>query len=126
MTKTGNIYRVNRGEFYKDLGKEAERLSPRNYDSIKRSALSYLGDITRFDRDDFCYDEWLINFKNGYYSAIDNKFYPSGDFEDKIFCYEIPHKYKTGNYSCPKFIKILNEWLEGNSNITTNDIFETL
>lgn len=95
-----------------------------------------------FDREDFCYDNWVINFENGYYDIEEDKFYNPSD--KKIFFYCIPHSFsvdfyeklkewdekKQGKKICPRFKQALSDWgfliLKNNNDrfITQEDMFE--
>jgi P4 family phage/plasmid primase-like protien len=126
MIKKGNIYSFDTEDFYEALGTEIEHRTTKSYTYIKNNIIAYIKDMTLFDRNNFCYDKWIINFKNGYYDTTKNKFYPNEDFDDKIFCYEIPHEYKNGKKKCPAFKKAFDEWLGNNNNITIDDVFEMI
>jgi len=95
-----------------------------------------------FDREEFCYDPWVINFENGYYDIEEDKFFKPSD--KKIFFYCIPHSFsedfyeklkgwdekKQGKKICPRFKKALSEWGfpekkdEKEQFITQEDMFE--
>jgi len=95
-----------------------------------------------FDREDFCYDPWVINFENGYYDTEKNKFFRPTD--EKSFFYCIPHKFsedfyeelkgwdekKQGKKICPRFKQALFDWgfpiLKDDNDrfITQEDMFE--
>ncbi|KKN04727.1 hypothetical protein LCGC14_1094360, partial [marine sediment metagenome] len=91
-----------------------------------KEILTWINDGRKRSRDDFCYDRWIINFSNGYYSVINKTFVPDIENKNKVFFYEIPHEYKKGIHKCPKFSKILSEWLGENSVVKPSDIFEMI
>lgn len=126
MIKNGNIYTKNIEKFYEDLASKI-REANKNYTYVRSNVIRYLKDITKFNPDNFCYEKWVVNFKNGYYNATDNKFYPSQSYTDKTFFYEMPHLFKRDKeYDCPKFKKCLDDWLPETSKITKKDIFEMM
>jgi len=126
MIRKGNIYTLNTEEFYDELGNLLKDEKVGSYTTTRNHIIKYIKDTTRFDRSKFCYEKWIINFKNGYYNVKENKFYDNKYFSDKTFCYEIPHEYKPGIYDCPIFKKVLREWLGKNSKITIDDVFEMM
>ncbi len=127
MVKRGNIYTDDMAEFYKDLAEQIVDMYKGKSFKHKRSAvLQLIEDITKFDRNNFSYDRWIINFTNGYFDIRKNKFFTAEENTDKIFCYEIPHEYNEGKYDCPVFKKLLLEWL-GDKNIAKpEDVFEMI
>lgn len=126
MVRQGNIYSLDTKEFYKDLAGRIRRIGYKSYSTLKNHVMNYIKDTTKFDRANFCFDNWIINFQNGYYDVITGKFRDNRYHKGKIFCYEIPHEYKSGNFDCPLFEKSLSEWLAGNSVITKEDVYEMI
>lgn len=124
--KRGNIHTKKLGAFKNDLAKEIE-FHGKNITYLSGNIFKYIKYTTQFDRKNFCYDHWIINFKNGYLNIIEDKFYSNDEYKDKLFCYEIPHNYNPDSEKeCPEFIKLLNDWLPKNKNITPDDIFEMM
>ena len=66
----------------------------KRYKSKREEIMTYIKDTSRFDRNTFCYDNWVINFSNGYYDIKKDEFISHND-SDKVFCYEIPHEFKS-------------------------------
>lgn len=124
--KKGNIYSNKLGGFKKDMAIAIEE-SGKTITHVSANIMKYIKFTTQFDRRQFCYDSYLINFHNGYYNARENKFYPNTEFKDKLFCYEIPHDYNPDfKGKCPKFTKLLEEWLGDNNIVRPDDIFEMI
>jgi len=126
MIKRGNIYTFNVKDFYNRLAELIESNATTGYKYVKGSIVGYIKDTTLYNRRNFCYEKWVINFKNGYFDIKNRTFYPLNHYEDKIFCYEIPHNYEHGKYECVRFKKCLTEWIGKDSPITTDDIFEMM
>lgn len=127
MVKRGNIYMENTNEFYKDLSNQLiDVYKGKSYKHKRTAVLQLIEDVAKFNRKNFCYDRWVINFKNGYYDIIKNKFFPAENNTDKIFCYEIPHEYYLGKADCPRFKELLIEWLGENNVVKPNDVFEMI
>ena len=124
--KRGNIHTKKLGAFKNDMAKEIE-FNGKNITYLSNNILKYIQYTTQFDRKNFCYQHWIINFHNGYLDIKENKFYPNGEYKDKLFCYEIPHDYKADSKkTCPKFIKLLEDWLPKNKSILPKDMFEMM
>jgi len=124
--KKGNIYSNKLGDFKKDMA-EAIEYSGKTITHVSSNVIKYIKYTTQFDRHQFCYDSYLINFHNGYYNALENKFYPNSEFKDKLFCYEIPHDYNPDfEGKCPKFKKLLEEWLGEDNIVKPKDMFEMM
>lgn len=81
---------------------------------------------TRFYRQDLCYNKWTINFKNGYYKIEERQFVPLEEDSSKLFCYEIPHDFPEGDYDCPRFKALLEDWLGEDNKVRMRDIFEMI
>jgi len=127
MIRKGNIYTMETSDFYKALRtKLTERMYGKQYTTKRTSILTWIKDGTRFNRDKFCYDRWIINLKNGYYNVKRKSFIPHEEDKEKIFFYEIPFDYKKGIHKCPKFSKLLLEWLGDNNIVKLDDIFEMI
>ena len=124
--KRGNIYTKKLGAFKNDMAKAIE-FHGKNITYLSSNIFKYIKFTTQFDRKNFCYQQWVINFHNGYLDIKEDKFYPSGEYKNKLFCYEIPHDYKPeSEKSCPKFIKLLKDWLPHNKSVLPDDIFEMI
>jgi P4 family phage/plasmid primase-like protien len=123
--KRGNIYSPNLGNFKKDMA-EAIAETGKTITHLSANIIKYVKYTTQFNRKEFCYDSWLINFHNGYYDCLTNKFFPNSKHKDKLFCYEIPHDYKKEKVDCPKFKKLLQDWLGEDSVVTPSDMFEMI
>ena len=127
MAKRGNIYTENTDAFYKELGEQLiDVYHGKSYNHKRRATLQYIEDSTKFDRKQFCYDRWVINFTNGYYDVLRDQFTSDKNNKNKIFCYEIPHEYHGGKADCPIFKKMLGEWLGEDNVITEEDVFEMM
>ena len=127
MVRQGNIYIDKTDAVEKELSDQIiESYHGKSYDHKVKAARNYINHQTRFDRDEFCYDRWIINFANGYYDIKKNKFIKAEDNKDKIFCYEIPHEYHSEKADCPYFKQLLVEWLEEDNIVKPDDIFEMI
>lgn len=127
MRRDGNIFTDDMDIVYDELGRQLiSAYKGKSYTTKRTATLKFIEDTTKFNRKRFCYDRWVINFKNGYFDIKKNKFILAEENEDKIFCYEIPHNYIKGKAECPLFIRLLEEWLGEDNIITPNDIFEML
>ena len=124
MLKRGNIYTTDIVKFTEDLSSIIDKYKT-GYRNVRNDVLEKFRDSHLFDRKNFCYDPFIINFKNGYY---DVRNYPKGFVKasdsKKIFFYEIPHKYKEGDYSCPNFLEALQKWLGVGNRVTPKDMFQ--
>lgn len=124
MLKSGNIYTPKIVKFTEDLSKIIDKYKT-GYRNVRNDVLEKFRDSHLFDRSDFCYDPFIINFKNGYY---DVRNYPKGFVKasnsKKIFFYEIPYKYKKGDYNCHKFLEALQKWLGVGNRVTPKDMFQ--
>jgi len=126
MLRKGNIYTDETNEFYDEMARQLlDVYKGKSYKHKRAAVLQLIEDTTKFDRKKFCYDRWVINFKNGYYDIKTDKFIKA-ERTDKIFCYEIPHEYKGGQADCPIFKKLLSEWLGEANPIKPDDVFEML
>jgi len=125
LIRNGNVCTADLTQFYSELADEIAFLN-KSITHGTTSVKKWLRMKNTMSRDDFCYDDWLISFKNGYYDVRTETFYPQDEFKDKLFCYEIPHDYVVGENDCPKFKEMLGEWLGENSNILIDDIFEMI
>lgn len=128
LMRKGNIYTMETDDFYNKIGELLEEeTAGKGYPRKRHAILTYIKDTTRFSRDNFFYEKWLINFKNGYYDLKNKAFIPHKYNEDKIFCYEIPHNYIKGQqHYCPYYKKLLQEWLGDKNKVTIEDIFEMM
>lgn len=122
MVKRGNIYTPDIEEFTKDLSEMCNEFKT-GYRNLRNDVLEKFKDSHLFDRDNFCHDPFIINFKNGYYDIKKDKFIPSKK-SNKMFFYEIPHDYLGGNYTCPKFSDALHKWLGTKNKVTPRDMFQ--
>jgi len=124
MLKSGNIYTPNIVKFTEDLSSIIDKYKT-GYRNVRNDVLEKFRDSHTFDRSDFCYDPFIINFKNGYY---DVRNYPKGFVKasnsKKIFFYEIPHEYIEGDYKCSKFLDALQKWLGVGNRVTPKDMFQ--
>lgn len=125
LIKRGNVCSNDIKEMEEELAEEI-RIRRKSITHLSNQVLKWIRLTTKFSRENFCYDEWLINFKNGYYDLKKDAFFPHEEFKDKLFCYEIPHEYEDGEFDCPKFKKALSEWLGRDNKVTQNDIFEMI
>ncbi len=126
MIRTGNIYSPDLTGFYRDMVLEIEKYGL-TISRIKANIEQRIKALTYFDRKNLCFDDWLVNFRNGYYDVIEEKFTTNDDNHDKLFCYEIPHDYDIEfKGSCPKFKRVLRQWLGDENIITISDIFEMI
>lgn len=127
MVKSGNIYIFNLNDMRLRLATLLEDYGKgKRFTSDRTNILTYIKDTTRFNRDSFDYNKFIINFKNGYLDIKQSKFIPLRD-STKIFCYEIPHNYIV-NFKgrCPQFKQYLLEWLGTNNKVSIDDIFEMM
>lgn len=123
LVKIDNAYTNNLDVLLEYLNVLAKKHSV-SYRSIKGDVLESLKDSSIVDMDFFCYDSWLLNFKNGYYNFLNNEFIKAKDCI-KEFVFSINRKYHISNEAdCPIFKKALNDCLEGNEIIKRDDIFE--
>ena len=122
MLKRGNIYTPDIVEFTEELSSVIDGYKT-GYRTVRNDVLEKFRDSHLFNRSSFCYDPYIINFKNGYYDIIKDKFVPSKK-SNKMFFYEIPHDYLEGNYTCPKFLSALQKWLGIRNRVTPKDMFQ--
>jgi len=123
MLKRGNIYTPDIVEFTEELSSVIDGYKT-GYRNVRNDVLEKFRDSHLFDRSEFCYDPYIINFKNGYYDIIKDKFVKADDSK-KIFFYEIPHEYKKDkDYSCPEFLSALQKWLGIGNRVTPKDMFQ--
>lgn len=125
LIKTGNIYKKDfKGKIEKMISSKIREFNL-SFKSTEANILGMLKSETLFDRDDLCYDDNKINFKNGYYD-LEKGFCPSDD--NIIFPFEIPHKWediKRDEY-CPKYKEALSKWLGEDSVFIVDDMFEMI
>lgn len=127
MIRKGNIYTLDTADFYKTLrDKLTSRMYGKQYKNKRASLLTWIEDGTRFSRDNFCYDRWIINLANGYYDVKGKRFIPHEENKDRIFFYEIPFEYKKGIHKCPNFSRLIFDWLGQNNVVNADDIFEMI
>jgi len=127
MIRRGNIYTLDKKDFRNELKTKLEHVTlGKAYKSKKAEILDWIKDGTLFSRDEFCYDDWLINFTNGYYDLRHRTFMPHTENKDKVFFYEIPHEYVKGKASCPKYRQLLLDWLGIDNKVSIDDIFEMI
>lgn len=93
---------------------------------------------TYFSMQDLNYERYSINFENGVYNLVLDKFYPHEEEDAGAwhYFYKIPHRYLDDKkYDCPKFKKAVIKWIdkktkngyrERNRFILLNDIFEAI
>ncbi len=126
MLKRGNIYTPDIKEFIKYLSIVCEKYKT-GYRNVRNDVLEKFRDSHLFDRSKFCYDPYIINFKNGYFNVKNSRFTPSIKSK-KVFFYEIPHEYKEDTddkeYTCPKFLSALQKWLGIKNKVTPKDMFQ--
>lgn len=108
------------------IAREAEDANVKNYVSVKKNVLELIKDTTRFNEDQFYYEDTLVPFLNGYYDIQRETFHEYDEALDKPFFYVIPHEYKDDkSYDCPQFKKKLKEWIVNpNSKVIVDDMFE--
>ncbi len=74
----------------------------------------------------FTHELWVVPFLNGYFNAITGTFrFP----DEKKFFYCIPHKFEGLDHDCPRFKKMVGEWLlgqKGENPILPDDIFQII
>jgi len=123
MLKRGNIYTPDIKKFTKYLSEVCENYKT-GYRNVRNDVLEKFRDSHLFDRKDFCYDPYIINFINGYYDIEKEKFVKAEDSK-KMFFYEIPHEYKNDkDYQCPKFMDALKKWLGIKNRVSPKDMFQ--
>jgi len=122
MLKRGNIYTPDIEEFTEYLSEKCEEHRT-GYRNVRNDVLEKFRDSHLFDRGNFCYEPFIVNFKNGYYDIKKDKFVKAINSK-KTFFYEIPHKYKKGDYNCPKFLDALQKWLGVGNRVTPKDMFQ--
>ncbi len=122
MLKRGNIYIPDIKEFTKYLSGVMDEYKT-GYRNTRNDVLEKFRDSHLFDRSEFSYEPFIINFQNGYYDIKNDVFIKAKDSK-KIFFYEIPHKYKEGNYKCPKFESALKQWLGVGNKVSPRDMFQ--
>jgi len=125
LLRKGNTCTDKLKDFKADLAEEIAFMG-KSIIHTYNSVIHWIKNNTRFEREKFCYDNWTINFQNGYYDIITETFYPHNEYKDKLFCYEIPHMYVEGEHNCPKFKIALSQWLGTKNKITMDDIFEMI
>lgn len=126
LLRHGNVCSNKLSPYLYDMAKEIEAYN-KTITHLKRQIEERIKMTTRFSRENFCTEKWVINFKNGYLDLKTKTFYPNDEFKDKLFFYEIPHDYKEeSELSCPKFKKALRQWLGDDNKITPDDIFEMM
>ena len=125
MLKSGNIYTPNIKEFTKYLSEVCEEHKT-SYRNVRNDVLEKFRDTYIFNRSEFSYDPYVINFKNGYYDIKEDEFIKAEDNKKKIFFYEIPHEFKgeLGDYDCPEFLLALQKWLGVGNIVTPKDMFQ--
>lgn len=91
-----------------------------NHEATFRNVMHYLQIQTLFSSDDFNYDDKVMVFPNGVYDFRKNRFGRFRNPEEKFFFYELNVPYKEGHYDCPKFKKLLVQWLDEKSSVMIN------
>lgn len=122
MLKRGNIYTPDIIEFTEDLSGVIDKYKT-GYRNVRNDVLEKFRDSHLFDRNSFCRDPYIINFKNGYYDIIKNDFVKASKSK-KTFFYEIPHNYLKGDYNCPEYLEALQKWLGVGNMVTPKDMFQ--
>lgn len=125
LIKSGNIYKKDKKGIINKLIKNEIKARNLSYNSTKGNVIAYIKDSSSFDRNDFCYDIDLINFKNGYID-LDDKPIELHKNNSKKFPFELPHTYRDGEHDCPRYKKALNDWLGKNSVFEPSDMFEMI
>ncbi|GAJ11539.1 unnamed protein product, partial [marine sediment metagenome] len=123
LIKIDNAYTNNLDVLLKYLNVLAKKYMV-SYRTIKGDTLETLKDSVIVDMDFFCYDSWLLNFKNGYYNFENNDFVKAKNCT-KEFVFAINRNYNNTEADCPIFKKALDGFLKGNKIINRDDIFET-
>ncbi len=123
MLKTGNIYTPLIIKFIQKLSEVINEYKT-SYRNVRNDVLEKFRDSHLFDRNEFCHEPFILNFKNGYYDIKNDKFVKAEDDNNKIFFYEIPHEYKEGDYKCPKFESALKQWLGVGNKVSPRDMFQ--
>ncbi|KKM96541.1 hypothetical protein LCGC14_1177060 [marine sediment metagenome] len=125
MLKRGNIYTPNIIKFTQYLSGVMDEYKT-GYRNTRNDVLEKFKDSHLFSRDEFCREPFILNFPNGYYDIINNKFVKAKDSK-KIFFYEIPHEYKEDkDYKCPKFLSALQKWLGVGNKVSPKDMFQLI
>jgi len=122
MLKRGNIYTPNIKEFTEYLSGVIDKYKT-GYRNVKNDVLEKFKDAHLFERDKFCREPFILNFPNGYYDIVKDKFIKP-KHSKKTFFYEIPHEYKEGDYQCPKFMNALKKWLGVGNKVAPIDMFQ--
>ena len=128
MIRHGNVYKQDIISLRKKVSEACEPYKI-GYRGLRDDVLEKFKDMNLFDRKNFCYDQYLINFKNGYYDIGQDKFISTKENNKqetpKLFFYEIPHNYdEKFKGDCIEFKKALSMWLGSNSTVTSDDMFE--
>lgn len=116
------IYKKN---YHSELANQMVMTGMKRIGGLKNDIDTHIRLKTRFNPKRFCFDDWVINFKNGYYNLEVAKYIPSEETR-KIFPYEIPREFKDLELKkdCPLIRKYIQEWLGENNRITVDDMFE--
>lgn len=122
LVKVDNAYTNDLDVLLKYMNVLAKKHSV-SYRGIKGDVLESLKDSSIVDMDFFCYDSWLLNFKNGYYNFINDEFVKAKDCI-KEFVFSINRDYTPNEVDCPIFKKALDGYLKYNNIISKNDILE--
>jgi len=122
MLKRGNIYTPDITRFTEDLSGIIDKYKT-SYRTVRNDVLEKFRDSHLFDRSEFCYEPFIVNFPNGYYDIIKGNFIKAKKSK-KTFFYEIPHNYLKGEYECPEFLSALQKWLGVGNIVTPRDMFQ--
>ncbi len=122
LVKSNNSYKFKEPNFFNRLN-ELINETALPYSSAVSNITQDIKHRTLYNRDDFCYDKWVINFENGYYDIESDVFFPNGDLK---FFYEIPHQWDDKEHDCSKFKQALKDWLGKDNPVKPNDIFEMI
>ena len=127
MVKENNHYSFDIDGLKSLINTEIENLEITNYRRAKGDAFEFIRDKTLFKREDFTYNKDLIVFENCVYNINTNRILTESELEDMKFFYEIPHNFEFGEFDCPNFKNMLNQWLESpNQVVLIDDIFEMI
>jgi len=142
MVKNNNCYKFNQGLLEDQILNILQAQKIKGLSHNINETLKYIKLRTKYNRDNFTYNSWIISFKNGIYYIEDDKFHKNTiEFDEKpepiiptnewikkyrpILFYELPFKYDSKNKTnCREFKKALRKWLTPKNIVRPADIFE--
>jgi len=147
MIHQGNCYTFDISKLLQEIHYEIDKQEI-SYNSTKLNVLEYIKDSTLFDRNNFTYSLYKINFINGVYDfekdqffdnskptpsepppyiPQENKPYPPVVLGKDYLFYEISHPFLTDiKYKCRNFKRALRQWLGPKNVVRPRDIFEMI